>query len=176
MNQTTLLDAGRELRIGETPLPMRVASGIYGAALGGESPEYGLRPMKLFFRHQSYSVRWPGGKDIGPAAISILAGSKLEWTNRAGIDIVHRARGVLIRWRSTPGSRVLVLALNTNEATGALGLALCAASPNATSFHIPAVALATGLRSTPSPSSTSPSLPSSPAFSAPRSPFATIFT
>jgi len=144
------LDAGPSVTVagpgGEKLLPR---SGSlrrnYWAVIGGRAPAPGMREQPLYLTPGDYQVSAPGGADVGAFHAIVRAGSPLVWRNREQLGEVDRARGATVAWEASPPSGaavVLIVAMNADSRSGAMGVCACLANAGAGSFQIPAYALA----------------------------------
>jgi uncharacterized protein (TIGR03437 family) len=141
------LNAGRELRIDGPKGPRRIfpdpkAAGYYGIDLGGAKPGSSIeRP--LYLESGEVRISGEGGPEVGPFSVSLNAGSRFEWVNRAQTRVVERASGLKFEWKGLdPGRLMGVIAVNVDEETAAMGLSFCLARPGASSISIPPALLA----------------------------------
>ena len=73
----------------------------------------------------------------------MAVGPPLIWRNREQVNEVDRARGVAVTWKSSrTGAVVLIVAMNADARTGALGVCACVANAGSGRFQIPPYALA----------------------------------
>jgi hypothetical protein len=116
----------------------------YWAVIGGHAPVPGAEEMPLFLTPGDYEVSASGGADVGAFHVSVRAPSPLIWRNRKQLDEVNRARGATVTWRFSRWDKpaaMLILAMNSDSRSGALGVCVCLANAAAGSFHVPAYAL-----------------------------------
>jgi uncharacterized protein (TIGR03437 family) len=116
----------------------------YTAVIGGHAPTPGARDLPLFLIPGDYQVSAEGGPDIGPFRITVPVAPPLVWRSREMLAAIDRTRGATVSWHSTLGGRaiVLIVAMNENARSGALGVCLCVANAADERFRIPRYALA----------------------------------
>lgn len=143
-----LLDAGPDLAV-EGPGGARnlLKSGHsalrYSAVLGGTSPAPGTAPQPLFLRPGDYRIFAPGGSEVGPQSATVRVGGPLQWINRSRLAVVDRSRGALVEWKTArPDALVVILAMNAERKSGALGVCSCVERSSAGRFRIPPEMLA----------------------------------
>jgi len=144
------LDAGPAVSVegagGNRSLPReRSSHRNYWAVIGGHSPAPGARELPLFLLPGEYQVATPGGADVHALHAPVRLGPPLVWENRGQLTEVDRARGATLSWRSAmagPQHFVLIVAMNADSRSGALGVCACLAPASAGTFRIPAYALA----------------------------------
>lgn len=144
------LDAGPSLTVrgpgGEQLLPGSAPSvGPYWRMLGGRLPMRGMKASPLFLKPGDYQISAPGGAGVVDFRTTVRAESPLIWRNRRGLGEVDRTRGATVTWLSPERSSakvIVILAMNEDSRSGALGLCACLAKASAGSFHIPPYALA----------------------------------
>jgi uncharacterized protein (TIGR03437 family) len=127
---TRQLDAGASLSLlgpGPTTEVNRVEgqTGVYRARLG-DSPA------------ARYTLRAPGGADIGAFETSFDVPAPLVWTNRAGTNTIGPQSPLTVNWTGV-GAADLVLIRGTSADTSANSVArfVCTAEPGAASFAVP---------------------------------------
>jgi hypothetical protein len=144
------LDAGMNIAVsgaaGERLLPPggRIHTS-YRAIIGGRAPVPGIRELPLFLTPGDFQVSAPGGTDVGAFKVKLSSIAPLVWRNRDQVGEVDRARGATVTWEAPPKSAsamILIVAMNADSQTGALGVATCLAKGDAENFQIPAYALA----------------------------------
>jgi uncharacterized protein (TIGR03437 family) len=146
----TPLDAGLAVTVagpgGNRSLPRdRSPHRNYWAVLGGHSPAPGAKELPLFLTAGDYQVSTPGASSVGAFQVKLRAGSPLVWRNREQLAEVDRSLGATVTWRSASGagpSFILIVAMNTDSRSGALGVCACLANGGDGSFRIPPYALA----------------------------------
>ena len=143
----TGLDAGPRLRVtgpqgSRELIPGRRDRFTFSGTLGGLLPGPGRHPMPMFFGSGTVTVQGAGGADVGPFTSRVQTDEAIVWTDRDRVVDVFRSRGLQVHWKAPKSARVIVGAINTDQTSGATGLCVCLAKPGATSFTIPALALA----------------------------------
>ncbi len=140
-------DAGAFLSIlgprGEARVPgRRDTSGYYEGQIGVDKPL--MRPgPPLFLSPASYTVEWPGGRDVPRGQVRIRMAPPFSWTNARAIETVDRGAGVTVAWRGAPkGQRMGILAVSVDPQSTALGACFCLARTDDRRFTIPAPMLA----------------------------------
>jgi uncharacterized protein (TIGR03437 family) len=141
------LDAGPRVTVrgssGEQSLPGTDPRSSYWHVIGGHPPVPGMKDLPLFLAPGDYQVSAPGGADVGAFQTSLRIAPPLTWQNREQLGEVDRAHGATVAWQSSAKSAiVMVVAMNVDSRSGALGVCACLASAAAGSFGIPAYALA----------------------------------
>jgi uncharacterized protein (TIGR03437 family) len=114
----------------------------YGAVIGGHSPAPGAKELPLFLAPGDYQVKAPGTDAF---QVKVRVGSPLVWRNREQLTEVERARGATVTWQppsSGPPSFILIVAMNADSRSGALGVCACLANAGDGNFRIPEYALA----------------------------------
>lgn len=117
----------------------------YAAVIGGHSPAPGAKELPLFLTPGDYQVRAPGAPGVGAFPVNVRVGSPLVWRNREQLSEVDRALGATVTWQPSSGgppSFLLIVAMNTDSRSGALGVCACLAKAGDGSFRIPEYALA----------------------------------
>jgi uncharacterized protein (TIGR03437 family) len=143
------LDAGPSVTVrglgGEQLLAGTAYRGRYWQILGGHPPLPGIKALPLFLTPGDYQVTAPGGAGVGAFGTTIRAESPLIWRNRKQLGEVERTRGTTVTWLSParPDSKLIVIvAMNQDSRSGALGVCACLAKASSGSFQIPPYALA----------------------------------
>jgi uncharacterized protein (TIGR03437 family) len=115
----------------------------YWAVMGGHAPVPGAKELPLFLTPGDYQVHVPGSSGMAALEASVAVGAPLIWRNREQLNEVDRARGVAVTWKSTrTGGVVLIVAMNADARTGALGVCACVVNAGSGRFQIPPYALA----------------------------------
>ena len=110
----------------------------------------GSAPLPLFIRPGDYRFTIPGGADVGPQSAAVTAGRPLQWINRAHLAVVNRSRGALVEWKSArPDGLIVILAIDAEQKSGALGVCTCVERSSAGRFRIPPEMLGNVPASTP---------------------------
>ena len=141
------LDAGDAISLigpnGERSLVRdRRQQDYYDAPLGGVLPFSHQPATALFLIPGLYTLSAPGGVDIGPLSTRVAVTDPLVWKNRSRIEKVDRDAGVTVTWKAArPNDAVLILAENTDRASGDSGVCLCMAPAQSGRFQIPPLAL-----------------------------------
>jgi uncharacterized protein (TIGR03437 family) len=144
------LDAGLTVAVGgrggERLLPHSgSAQKTYSAVIGGHPPVPGASDLPLFLAPGEYQFTTSGGADVGVLHAKVRTSPPLVWRNREQLGELDRARGATVTWRSslagTPAV-ILIVAMNADSRSGALGVCACLANAAEGSFRIPAYALA----------------------------------
>jgi uncharacterized protein (TIGR03437 family) len=145
----TPLDAGAAVTVagsaGNRSLPRDHSRGNYWAVIGGQSPVPGARELPLFLSPGDYAVSAGSGSGVNPMQTKVRVRPPLVWLNREQLSEVDRARGATVTWRSSASgipTVVLIVAMNVDSRSGALGVCACLANAADGSFRIPAYALA----------------------------------
>ena len=142
----TPLDAGEQLtfrgayemrRIGKS----QGSPNTYGGVLGGNPPGPTAHTFPHFLRPGTYGVSGDG-PGTGAFEAEVEAWKPIRWTDRARIASVDRSRGVTVHWAAArKDSFVLIVAVNADNGTGALGCALCVAPAQPGRFTVPSTVL-----------------------------------
>jgi uncharacterized protein (TIGR03437 family) len=115
----------------------------YWRGLGGLSPGRGTGPEPLFLSPGVFTITGRGDPDIGSFRAEAMVPAPLKWANRSQIDRIERGKDVAVTWSdAAPGDLVIVIAMNMDQVTGAMGLCACVAPGDAEHFTIPADRLA----------------------------------
>ena len=114
----------------------------YTVMLGGNPPLTRIPPSPPYLAPGPYRIEIPGGTDVGPASVDLTIPEAVVWRNRESTRVLDRKSGADLEGSVPPGYRALVFAWNIDRRTGTAGVAVCAASPGATRFRIPGLALA----------------------------------
>jgi uncharacterized protein (TIGR03437 family) len=143
----TRIDAGPTVTVsgsgGSRLLPReRSARGNYSAVIGGRSPAPGAKELPLFLTPGGYRLSAPGGTGVGALHVDVRVAPPLVWRNREQLTEVIRGQGVSVTWSSPAGGLMLVVAMNVDSRSGALGVCTCVAKAKDGSFRIPPYALA----------------------------------
>ena len=136
----TIRGPGREQVLEATSSP-----GRYWQILGGRPPAPGVKALPLFLKPGDYQISAPGGAAVGAFETTVHAESPLVWRNRKEFGEVDRSRGTTVTWVSParPNSKLMVIvAMNEDSRSGALGVCACLAKASSGSFQIPPYALA----------------------------------
>lgn len=143
------LDAGPSVTVrgsgAEQLLAGTAYRGRYWQILGGHPPLPGIKALPLFLTPGDYQVSAPGGAGVGAFGTTIRVESPLIWRNRKQLGDVDRTRGATVTWLSParPDSKVIVIvAMNQDSQSGALGVCACLAKASSGTFQIPPYALA----------------------------------
>src|SRR5581483_9754883 len=79
-----------------------------------------------------------GGRQVGDFNAPFHVGAPFEWPEREQIRVVDRKRGVTLHWRDPNRDDLMViLAMNQDEITTAIGMCLCTVSASQGQFTIP---------------------------------------
>jgi len=89
-----------------------------------------------------YHLRTSGSNGVEGLDASVAVPPPFEWVNAAAVQEVDRGKGVELVWRGPPGRRMLAVVASLDAVTSALGVAVCAARPEADRMEIPPYALA----------------------------------
>ena len=142
------LDAGSPLVIRRGAGGQRTISrgleayGTYRQRIGtaGFAAKRGSPP--LFLDPGDFVLSSPGGKQVGDFNAPFRAPVPFEWPERDQIRVVDRRRGVTLHWRDPNRDNLMVIvALNQDEITTAIGMCLCTANSSSGQFTIPAAML-----------------------------------
>jgi len=141
----TALDAGEQLIVrgaaGTRHFGKPQGSDTYGGVLGGNAPVPTASNFPLFLRAGEYTISG-NGPDTGAFAARLEAQKPIRWKDRDRILSVDRSRGVTVHWAAARRDDfVLIVAVNADNETGALGRALCVAPAQPGVFTMPASAL-----------------------------------
>ncbi len=137
----TIRGPGEQQVVPESASP----AGRYWGLIGGRPPVPGSKALPLFLKPGEYQISAPGGRRVGPFRTTLRADSPLIWRNRHELGEVDRTHGATVTWLSPERSTakvIVVVAMNEDSQSGALGVCLCLARPSSGSFQIPPQALA----------------------------------
>jgi uncharacterized protein (TIGR03437 family) len=124
-------------------LPPTEPRGVYWGVIGGRPPVPGAKDLPIFLTPGDYRITAPGGSGVGAFRTSVRVAPPLVWQNREQLTEIDRSQGANVTWQSSGKSRyVLIVAMNDDSRSGALGLCACLANAASRSFQIPAYALA----------------------------------
>lgn len=131
------LDAGAEVHIGGSAVPRDEATRFYSGVIGSDQAAPGPPASVLA---SPASVSGPGGADVGAFQFSLPPPGPLSFTNRADLEIVNRAKGLTVNWQGGDAARDVILIMGTgvNLPENSSAQFVCATSPSAGSFTVPA--------------------------------------
>jgi uncharacterized protein (TIGR03437 family) len=141
------LDAGLAVTVrgaaGEQLLPARGSPGSpYWRVIGGRPPIPGAKDLPLFLTPGDYQLTG-GGAGGGTFQAGVHVAPPIVWQNRGELAEMDRTRGGNVTWKSSAKSGyVVIVAMNEDSRSGALGLCACLANAASGSFQLPAYALA----------------------------------
>ncbi|HEX5229899.1 MAG TPA: hypothetical protein VFW44_19440 [Bryobacteraceae bacterium] len=123
--------------------PGRGERGAFSSIVGGETPLAQVPKRPLFFSPGEYRVASTGGADVGAFVVNVDAQRPIDWTNRASLSEVSRAKGITLEWKEARrDDAVLIAAISSDEVTGASSMCICLANAKDRRFAIPALVLA----------------------------------
>jgi hypothetical protein len=117
----------------------------YWGILGGHLPLPGSQSSPLFVVRGDYEVIATRPTGVQTLHTRVHADVPIIWRNRERFSELDRSRGGAVTWRSArsaTGKLVLILAMNADPGTGALGICACLAEAYSEKFYIPPYALA----------------------------------
>jgi hypothetical protein len=142
------LDAGPQLTLGSAGRnrPVYRVNGVQGYYLGNlgqAGPGASRRAPPLFLDPGEFTLKGPGGQDIGSFEARISSSLPFEWIDRDSIEVIDRSHPLMVHWRDAASRRLIViLASNVDQLSTAIGTCLCVADSRAGEFAIPAAVLA----------------------------------
>ena len=141
------LEAGPSVTVrgtgGEQSLSPTEPRSVYWRVIGGHAPVPGAPDLPLFLTPGDYQVSAPGGAGVGAFQTSVRVSPPLVWQNREQLTEIDRAQSANVTWQTSAKSGyVVIVAMNDDSRSGALGVCACLANAASGSFRIPAYALA----------------------------------
>ncbi len=114
-------------------------TGPYLGLLGGSIPLPGVDSLPPFLDAGKFTIKGPGGKDVGPFQASVTLGTPVSWTNRDQITQVDRAQDLTFKWSGGDDSKLVMLAgVGADQATQALAGFFCFVPSKSGSYTVPA--------------------------------------
>jgi uncharacterized protein (TIGR03437 family) len=125
---------------GSASVPAR--SLVYASVLGSNVP--GSPTPNLFFNPGAFSVLSMGGAEVGPFRANFTATAPVNWTNQTQLVQINRSQGLTFSWTGGDAERetVLLEGVSMDTPTHSSAAFLCAISPSAGRFTVPAYVLA----------------------------------
>ena len=117
-------------------------TGPYLGLLGGAIPIGDSPTLPPFLDPGTFTIKGPGGKDVGPFQATITLGTPVAWTNRDQLSVVNRSQDLTFKWSGGDSSKLVMLAgVGTNQATQALAGFFCFVPSAPGSFTVPSSVL-----------------------------------
>ena len=138
------LEGGSPLRIsgagGNASIPFNTP--WYSQIVGSNIP--GTAAPNPFFNSGNFSVTSPGGANVAGIQASVAASAPVSWTNQSQLARVNRAQALTFTWQGGDPQHetVLLTGVSSDTPTHSSAAFICAASPSAGSFTVPAYVLA----------------------------------
>jgi hypothetical protein len=131
---TRQLDAGASLSLlGPGPATginrVEGQTGVYGARLGDTTAG-------------RYTLRAPGGADIGAFEVGLDLAAPLVWTNRGGTNTIGPQSPLTVNWTGAgAGDLVLIRGTSADASANSVARFVCTAEAGASSFTVPSYVL-----------------------------------
>jgi uncharacterized protein (TIGR03437 family) len=110
--------------------------------IGKTIPNSGLSNSALL-QPGNYTLKVPGGADVGAFQATISNPSPLTWTNRDQVTNINRNQPLVINWSGGPGNvPVAIIGANVDVPTNSTALFVCMAPAGSNSFSVPSYILA----------------------------------
>lgn len=117
-------------------------TGPYLGLLGGSIPLGDATTLPPFLDPGTFTIKGPGGKDVGPFQATVTLGTPVSWTNRDQITALDRTQDLTFKWSGGDSSKLVMLAgVGANQATQALAGFFCFVPSAPGSFTVPSSVL-----------------------------------
>jgi len=143
-----ILNAGSPITVtgprGNQMLPRSTdLQGLYFNLIGGSTPLPGVPALPPFLDPGSFTIRGPGGPDIGSFTASVTFPEPVMWTNRGQLVNITRLQGATLTWSGgDPASQAItIIGGNLDQESGAGAAFLCSSELEPRSFTVPASVL-----------------------------------
>jgi hypothetical protein len=84
-------------------------TGPYAGLLGGVLPIGEGISLPPFLNGGDYTIRGPGGRDVGPFSVTLNIPPPIRWTNRSQITQVNRSNGLTVTWSGGTASQLVAI-------------------------------------------------------------------